>query len=136
MLSLYEAIACGGVYYKQSIIEGTVEQGVLNKTNENSVPTQAISEKTANILKEYLVKVVESGTGTKAKSRNVTAAGKTATAQTGKKDENGNSIEHSWFCGFFPAEEPKYIVCVIIEDAKQGGVTGAEVFKEIAEAIP
>lgn len=133
MISLYEAIACGGVYYKQSIIEGTLEQGVLSKTNENSTPTQAISEKTANILKEYLVKVVESGTGTKAKSNFVSVAGKTATAQTGKKDENGNGIEHSWFCGFFPVEEPKYIVCVLIEDAKE--ISSAEVFKEIAERL-
>ena len=135
MLSLYEAIACEGVYYKQSIIEGTVEQGVLTKTYNQEKPTRALSKETANTLKEYLIKVVESGTGTKAKVDSISVAGKTATAQTGKKDKNGVGIEHSWFCGFFPTEEPKYIVCVIIEDAKQDGVTGAEVFRQIAEAI-
>ncbi len=133
MLSLYEAIACEGVYYKQSIIEGTVEQGVLTKTEEQEKPTRAISKETADILKEYLVKVVESGTGTKAKAQGVTVAGKTATAQTGKKDSGGTGIEHSWFCGFFPVEKPKYIVCVIIEEAKD--ISGAEVFREIAEGV-
>lgn len=135
MLSLYEAIACEGIYYPQTVIEGTIEQGVLVDTYERGKPTRAISKQTADILKEYLVGVVENGTGTKAKPNTVSAAGKTATAQTGQKDENGNFCEHSWFCGFFPAENPKYIVCVLIENANKGTLSGAEVFKEIAERL-
>ena len=135
MLSLYEAIANNGIYYPQTIIEGVMEQGVLKSSSQKSEPTQAFSKETSEILKEALIEVIENGTGTKAKPDFVSAAGKTATAQTGQKDKNGNYIEHSWFCGFFPATNPKYVVCVVIENADSSNFSGADVFKEIADSV-
>ena len=71
-------------------------------------PTKAMNEATAESLKKYLQTVITEGTGAAALPKTVTAAGKTATAQTGKF-ENGKEILSSWFCGFFPADKPKYI---------------------------
>ncbi len=133
ILTLYEAIANDGVYYMPTLIEGTVEKGVL-KERQISAPTKAISSGTAKILKEYLVNVVESGTGTGAKPEYCTAAGKTATAQTGWK-KNGEFIQNSWFCGFFPVDDPKYAVAIIVEDEANNGITGAPIFKKIADGI-
>lgn len=133
ILTLYEAIANGGVYHLPSIIEGSVKDGVLINKEQNS-PTRAMSEQTANTLKNYLYEVVENGTGKEAKPQFCFAAGKTATAETGWKKE-GKTIQNSWFCGFFPFENPKYAVCVMIEDYEQGGVTGAPVFRKIADNI-
>ena len=53
-------------------------------------------------IKDYLKSVLSEGTGTAAKPKTVSAAGKTATAQTGKY-VNGVEICQGWFCGFFPA---------------------------------
>lgn len=133
IIPLYEAIANGGVYYMPTIIEGTVDKGVLTQ-KESSAPTYAISKNTADILKSYLINVVESGTGKAAKPTLCTAAGKTATAETGWR-KNGELIQNSWFCGFFPAENPEYVVAVIIEDEKANGVSGAPIFKNIADEI-
>ncbi len=133
MLPLYEAIANGGVYHMPTLIEGTVNKGILNES-KTVTPTYAISQSTADILKTYLINVVENGTGKAAKPERCSAAGKTATAETGWQ-KNGELIQNSWFCGFFPADNPKYVVSVIIEDEKANGTAGAPIFKKIADEI-
>lgn len=133
IIPLYEAIANGGVYYMPTVIEGTVNKGVLTENKQNA-PTRALSQNTADILKNYLINVVENGTGKAAKPTLCTAAGKTATAETGWR-KNGEMIQNSWFCGFFPADNPKYVVSVIIEDEKANGTAGAPIFKKIVDEI-
>ncbi len=133
VISLYQAIADGGQYYAPTVVEGRVDGGVLIK-NPSNKPTRVMSESTADSLKRYLIDAVNFGTGIKAKPELCTAAGKTATAQTGIKKQ-GKSIENSWFCGFFPAENPKYAVAILIEDEDKNGTTGAPIFKLIADCI-
>ena len=134
MLNLYSAIANGGIYHTPTLIKSTVQNGKITE-EKNFSPTKAMSKDCANIIKNYLNTVVESGTGMKAKPTNTTAAGKTATAETGWKNENGNFVLQSWFCGFFPLETPKYTVIILAEDSVSGGEDCAPVFKAIAEKI-
>ena len=61
-------------------------------------------------------------------------AGKTATAETGWR-KNGQLIQNSWFCGFFPADNPKYVAVVLIEDQETNGTAAAPIFKKIVEEI-
>lgn len=133
ILSLYEAIANNGVYYKQTVIEGTVENGTL-VSNEKSYPTRVMSPETAEKIKTFLLSVLEYGTGVGAKPSVTTAAGKTATAETGWL-KNGKLAENSWFCGFFPFENPKYAVAVLIEDYSGKDDTASPVFAKIADGI-
>ena len=82
--------------------------------------------------KEYLAAVLEEdGTGKKANPTLTTAAGKTGTAQTGVI-KNGQKVTNSWFCGFFPLDNPKYAVTVLSENAKGGC---GDVFAAIADGI-
>ena len=134
MLGLYEAIANGGIYHTPSLLEGVVENGAVKNSGQEPSAVRAMSEKTANMLKKYLSDVVIEGTGKNAFSSIVNVAGKTATAQTGWKEE-GKAKQHSWFCGFFPAESPKYIVVVLVEDSAGKEKIASEIFKEIAEAL-
>ena len=134
LLTLYEAIANKGVYYRPSLIEGIVKNGVVTEKYSENIPTRVMSEETASFLKQSLFEVVLSGTGTAAKPKNCTAAGKTATAQTGWKID-GNNVDHSWFCGFFPAEEPRYTVVIISENTSGGGTPCAPIFSAIADAV-
>lgn len=133
MLPLYEAIANDGVYYMPTIIEGVVNRGVLNN-NKRSSPTYALSKNTAQTLKNYLINVVQNGTGSEAQTNSCTVAGKTATAETGWR-KNGQLIQNSWFCGFFPADNPKYVAVVLIEDQETNGTAAAPIFKKIVEEI-
>ena len=78
--------------------------------------------------------VVTEGTGVLANPKTVTAAGKTATAQTGKY-KDGKEIKSSWFCGFFPKEDPEYVVIIFCEDQSLAAKSCAEIFAEIADKI-
>ncbi len=133
MLTLYCAIASGGEYYIPSIVEGIIENGSI-KNYDIGAKTKAFEAETADLLKEYLKAVLEEGTGQSGKPENVSAAGKTATAQTGKF-RDGKEISESWFCGFFPAEEPRYVVIVFSEDDTKQTLTCSEIFKNIADEI-
>lgn len=132
MLNLYTAIATDGSYYLPSIVEKTISDGkesLYDKGNK----TRVMREGTAAALREYLKTVITDGTGTEAAPKGCTAAGKTATAQTGRYYENGEEITNSWFCGFFPAESPEYVV-VVMSDSRLS-VSTASVFAQIADGI-
>ena len=133
MLNLYCSIAGDGSYRVPSLIDATIENGNLTPTKEN-LPTKVMKPETALLLRRYLMGVLEEGTGSKAKPQTVSAAGKTATAQTGKF-QDGKEINESWFCGFFPAVNPQYVVVIFSEDDSKQTLTCAEIFAKIADDI-
>lgn len=80
------------------------------------------------------------GTSQRAKVKDLTVAGKTGTAQVVslKKTEDleDNEIpehwrDHSWFTGVFPAEEPKYVIVVLVEHGGSGGVSAAPIASDV-----
>lgn len=87
---------------------------------------QVMDESTAGILKEMMVEVVKSGTGTRAKVSNVTVAGKTGTAEVGN-----NQKPHSWFVGFAPADKPRVAIAVLVENGGGGGSTAAPIASRV-----
>ena len=133
ILPLYCAIASGGEYYIPSLVEGIMNKGRFEEYNTGS-PTKAMEKDTADMLKNYLVSVLTEGTGKAATPKFTTAAGKTATAQTGKY-ENGVEICQGWFCGFFPAENPEYVAVCFSENTQHQKLSCAEIFAFIADEI-
>lgn len=131
MLTLYCAIAADGCYITPSLTEGIVQNGKITESRKIS-PTKVMSADTAAALRECLEEVIISGTGGAAAPTHCKAAGKTATAQTGRY-LNGKEITNSWFCGYFPADAPKYAVAVMSEGTPQKST--AAVFADIADGI-
>ena len=126
-------IANGGFYPEINVVKGTIEnENVVYKTSNQ--PERVISFEISYKLRKFMEYSVNNEVSN-AKPLNVTAAGKTSTAQTGMFDENGNEILQAWFTGYFPADNPEYIVTVFVEDGKTGNASAAPVFKEIAEKI-
>lgn len=132
MLNLYLAIAGDGSYYVPSVVEKTIEDGV-EKSYDADSSTKVMNSETAAILREYLKTVITDGTGVEAAPTNTTAAGKTGTAQTGRYYKSGEEITNSWFCGFFPADAPQYVV-IVMSDSKLN-VSTASIFAQIADGI-
>ena len=95
--------------------------------------TIVINENTASIIADMMKKCVDTGTGTDAHSDKVNISGKTGTAQTGW-EKDGELMVHGWFVGFFPSENPKYAMCVFLENGKTSK-NAAKTFKNIAEKI-
>ncbi len=132
LLNLYSAIAGDGTYTLPSVVCATIKDGTVTE-QKKAAPTRVMSEQNASILRNCLLEVVQNGTGTKARPHNCTAGGKTATAETGWKNSAGKPVSQSWFCGFFPFENPKYVAVILAEDSVSGGEDCAPVFKRICE---
>lgn len=133
MLTLYCSIASDGAYYVPSVVKGTLKNGSFTEYDKGN-RTRVMSENTAKTLREYLSAVLSEGTGEAATPKTVFAAGKTATAQTGKF-ENGTEICQSWFCGFFPAGNPEYVVIVFSENIARQTLSCSQIFAQIADSI-
>lgn len=117
MLVFTAAIANKGVWIKPTIqMDG-------NTSNAKRI----IDERTAELVTQAMVEVVRAGTGTRAKIRGITVAGKTGTAEV----EVGRP--HAWFVGFAPAEKPEIAAVVILENAGPGGTEAAPLFKKLIE---
>ena len=133
LCSLYEAVAGDGSYHAPSLIEGKVTGGQIER-GEAAAPTRVMSRETAATIREGLVRVVQSGTGTAGAPETGGAGGKTATAETGWL-KDGRKVNQAWFAGFYPAENPQYVIVVLAEDGLAGGSTCGPVFKAICDGI-
>ncbi|HEX4342927.1 MAG TPA: penicillin-binding protein 2 [Verrucomicrobiae bacterium] len=100
---------------------------------------RVISDETAKKMVMALKTVVTpDGTAYKASltNINITAAGKTGTAQ---KAEHGVYVPGKYissFIGFFPADDPDVCISIVLDEPKNGyygGLTAGPVFKEVAE---
>ena len=146
MLMLYNAIANNGKMMKPYLVGSIKEYGVEVRTIQPQVLVEKIcSDQTLQQVKECLLAVVQSdhGTARKIKDSSYLIAGKTGTAVTALNNKGynkGNKIYQASFIGYFPAEQPKYTIAVVIQNSKESRmVYGADVsgvvFKEISDRI-
>ena len=92
---------------------------------DSASPRQVIQEDTAQKLQQMLLKAVSEGTGTNAAGNYIAGAGKTGTSEN----------EGVWFCGFAPADAPRWAVSVYIADGSSGGTEAAGVFHELIDSL-
>lgn len=131
---LVGAVVNDGQILRPTILKGYVDEtGKL--TEEDPAPVQtAFSKETAQIIREMMIQTVQTGTGKAACPVTGGAGGKTGTAETGWKQE-AEEVVQSWFAGFYPAQNPKYTVVVLAEDAENTGGECAPAFKQICEQL-
>ena len=124
MLTFYNAIANNGKMVKPTLKTGEVE--IINP--------QIASKANINDMKKALEHVVSRGLGRKAGTPLLWVAGKTATSEV---DGLYDYLEFQLaFCGYFPANAPKYSIIVSLNKlglpASGGGMAGV-VFHDIVE---
>ena len=111
--------------------EGGKEVETLRYETKNDICTKETSE----TMRYLLERVVSDGSGKNAKIEGFSIGGKTATSQTLPRSDHKYI---SSFLGFAPADDPKVLVLVVINDPKgtyYGGQIAAPVAKEIMENI-
>lgn len=134
--AVYCAFANGGYYREPYILKEIVDKnGNATAYYKNEINNKVLTDKACSEIVSMLKETVESGSGMLAKPMGFGAAGKTATAETGLLDENGEKTVHTWFAGFFPADEPEYVIVVFKEDGNASSTDCAPVFRDIADAI-
>lgn len=129
------AVASGGILYEPCLIKCVMPYEKQSLPSVSASGQRVMSQETAGILKEMMIKTVQSGTGASASPKARGAGGKTATAQTGIPKLNGQTVDQAWFSGFYPADDPKWAICVLCEDAASGSVDAAPVFKAFCDTV-
>lgn len=128
-------IANNGVGVKINIADSVCsEDGVIKQNLRQTGETRAVSYNTAMYLQDAMRKAVADGTGASLADSPARIAGKTGTAETGWI-ENGKNLVHGWFCGYFPYDNPKYAMAVLVENGGSGALSAAPIFKKISEEI-
>jgi cell division protein FtsI (penicillin-binding protein 3) len=136
------AIANGGNLMRPHVIKRVLDPGTGEVLDEPApeVVRRAVSPETAATIARWLVGVVEDpkGTGKRARLDGWRVAGKTGTAQKADPVTGGYSADRrfSSFVGFAPAETPRVVIGVFVDEPRgevYGGEVAAPAFREIAE---
>ncbi|MEK9628378.1 MAG: penicillin-binding protein 2 [Nitrospinota bacterium] len=137
MVAALSAIANGGTLLEPHITKALMRDGKIVKEIKPKKIRRVISEKTSRQMMEILKYVVKEGTGTRAAIDGFDVAGKTGTAQKYIAETRSYSKTEfiSSFIGYAPADAPRLVILVMIDNPKGlhwGGVVAAPVFREIA----
>lgn len=133
------AIANGGYLMEPYIVDRVVDsQGQVTIKNQPHVVRKVIARDVAQTVTRMMEMTTEDGgTAINARVPGFRVAGKTGTAQKVDAVTGGYSVDKrvASFIGFLPAEEPRLVMLVTIDEPKKlvyGGLTAAPVFSRIA----
>jgi cell division protein FtsI (penicillin-binding protein 3) len=129
MAAAVNVVANGGVYVKPSLIEGQARtSGGDLVGSATTTEHRVISARAAKLTASMMEAVTNPDTGTAgvAAIDGYRVAGKTGTAQrVGKRCGCYDGTFTVSFAGFAPADAPRFLVYVVVQDPKNGGGGGS-----------
>ncbi|MEN6566165.1 MAG: penicillin-binding protein 2 [Veillonellales bacterium] len=128
---LLMAVANGGVVYRPMLVDKTLSPDgeVLEVVQPEVLHTIYLRPDIWDAIRRGLVQVTTAGTASAVfKGFQPAIAGKTGSAET------GHNTTHAWFACYAPAENPRIVVAVLVEDGGEGSVSAAPVARKILEA--
>jgi len=140
-LNFYNTIANNGRMMKPLFAEALSRRGQIFQTIEPEVlHEKVVSTTTIDAAKKMMEGVVTDGTASKVIKNNFyTAAGKTGTAWAAVNGSYADKKYQASFCGYFPAEAPKYSCIVVVFNPQSGAYYGsalaAPVFRDISDML-
>ena len=111
----YAAIANGGMWHPATLLPRDPRQPVPGH--------RVISEATSARMRQLMRLVVLQGTGTNADAPGLRVGGKTGTAEKISGRGYNKRANITVFSGVFPMEHPRYVVLVVLDDAKASRAT-------------
>lgn len=139
IITAFSAIANGGYLMKPIVVKKVIDRdGAVVREFNPEVKRRVISEETAKKVADVLKEVTkDGGTAAKAQVEGFEIAGKTGTAQKPNLSTGGYTDNKymSSFIGFVPADNPKIVIFVLLDEPRgvfYGGQVAAPVFREIA----
>ncbi|MDP3849242.1 MAG: penicillin-binding transpeptidase domain-containing protein [Luteolibacter sp.] len=125
LCAMIASVANGGKYYQPRIVRKAVsEEGRILVENKPKLVVDlieaGIKPQDFQLIRKgmWMAVNVPGGTAGKVKMPGIEVAAKTGTAQT---TEDGQKSNNSWVISFAPFENPKYAVCVLVQNAGSGG---------------
>ncbi len=123
MVRVTAAIANGG-----DVLVPHVVREVRDADGKVIVPSRRVVQQNLNVdlrnlavMREGMRQAVATGTARTAAARSTTVAGKTGTAEFGPRRADGSYLEHGWFTGYAPFDEPQIAVVVFLEQGNGAG---------------
>lgn len=128
MLTFFNAIANNGKMVKP----------MLKKGNTEVINNQIAKRENIVLMQQALEHVVSQGLGKRAGSEHVKVAGKTGRSNVNEYYDGENTVTeyHIAFCGYFPADAPKYSMIVSMNKLglpASGGLMAGVLFHDIVE---
>jgi cell division protein FtsI/penicillin-binding protein 2 len=142
--SAMASVANGGILMKPQFISRVFDSSGKTIVPFNPKPVRRVlSANTASELSNMLVSVVSpEGTARRGRIEGFAVAGKTGTTQKIIDGKYSNRHHVGSFVGYFPAENPKLVITVVVDEPKMqkgllgyGGVVAAPAFSRIGSAI-
>lgn len=144
-LTFYNAVANNGKMMKPMLVKEIRDHDKVVETFAPQVLAEHVcSPATAMKARKMMEAVVngEHGTGKKLQACLFKVGGKTGTAvinRAGGFNADGTKAYNASFCGYFPADKPKYSCIVFISNPVNGQIYGGEVampvFKAVADKV-
>lgn len=127
MASIYSAIANGGTIYKPYIVKRIISsEGKIVREIKPTIIRKLAFSNSISLVGQGLESVVKRGTGEGAfNGFPIRIAGKTGTSQIKGKDDT------SWFVGYGPLPDSKYVVAMVIEEGGSGGAVSAPAVRRL-----
>ena len=105
------AVANNGIMMTPYIVDHIeTYNGRIKQKNMPVMAKHVFTSEISAALTDMMIDVTEYGTGSSAAVSNLKIAAKTGSAQT------PNGIDHGWYTAFFPADNPQFVLCIVIEN--------------------
>ena len=130
------AVANGGTLYRPYVVGrigpagDTIPEQVTQAQEVGALP---ISPEHLASIQEALLGVTTNPIGTaphRFAGLSIPVAGKTGTAEVGGPD----TVPHSWFAAYAPANNPEIAITVLVENAGEGATVAAPLTRQVVEA--
>lgn len=137
MAAAFSSIVNGGNYYTPHVVKQILDDGgSIIEEIEPELLRKTISKENSDLMRSYLLGVVENGTGGRAAVEGYTIGGKTGTAE---KLPRGNGKYILSFIGCSPIENPQIVVYVVVDEPnvadQSSSGAGALLFHDVMEDL-
>lgn len=136
MAQVTSVIANGGHLYRPRLVRGVRDFGDGKFELQPPEPPREMNWNPANIelVRLGMRDVVngERGSARRIALPGVTIAGKTGTAEFGRKEDRKR---HAWMIAFAPFEAPRYAVALLVDEGISGGETAAPRVRELLQGL-
>ena len=123
----------GGNYYEPHVVKQIQdENGNVTENIDPVLVKKTISEETSEVIKDYMLGVVQEGTGSSAAVEGYDIGGKTGTAE---KLPRGNVKYLVSFIGYAPQENPEVVVYVVVDEPNVAAQASSSYATELASGI-
>ena len=135
----YAAIANDGLLMRPFIRRWLLDEN--REIVDETVPQiirRVVSSESAATMRSFMKGVVDSGTARMARIDGMDIGGKTGTSQRLVNGSYSNTSHVASFVGFFPVNDPRILILVILDSPTNGyygGLVAAPIFREIALRI-